>query len=111
MPIPAEYADPPLCDNSKLLFMVAFQDLNLDRPLLRDTVSRLTRRDVWAWADDYGFSDDLSFKMELLAHIRAMDAVWVEIELDRKAKEAKRRPQGTQTRGKKNVASKFRPTP
>lgn len=88
--------------------MLAFKDLNADRPLGGDTIYRITLRQIVEWAQIKGFGFDSELIEELTTHIRELDEKWVSLEIERRKKAAKKKT--GKSNGEKVGAPKLRTT-
>lgn len=89
MPIPAPYDNPPTIDGKLFgVFIRAFNQLSQERRPSEIngknvTVHRISYRDLREFAQFNGYDRDPEFMEELTAYVRALDTVWIELEVKR----------------------------
>lgn len=92
-PLPSIFADPPQPFFGTDIFFQAFQELSRERETAPGSLFPIKQRDIRDWVDRAGYMGDLDFADELTSHVRALDAVWLEVTRDQAqsaALEAKR---------------------
>ena len=90
MDIPAPYDDPPYIEDKFFgIFIWAFNTLSAEREPSEQIdrknwkINRISNKAIREWAELYDYHTDHDFMYELLIYIRALDTVWVELELKR----------------------------
>lgn len=79
MAIPAQFQDPPQAIFGTDIFFQAFTELSEEREQAPGSLFPIRARDIRDWAARAGYAHDLDFLDELTSHVRAMDAVWMEV--------------------------------